>query len=903
MALHPDFPHSPHAILDPDLRWFPADEALRETTMEKLMPPLVADLRRKVKEFRDSGYAGASDTSRSLLNWWFKEAHLLPGADGSMFNFEYYFAQREAIETIVYLYDVVGAKDKYDLMRFDSSGAVSTGMFDETWRRYVIKMATGSGKTKVMSLALAWSFYHKLYEPASDLSRNFLVIAPNIIVLDRLYRDFQGLRIFFTDPVIPVNGFAGRNWQDDFQLTLHKQDEVRVTRQTGNIFLTNIHRVYAGEDIPPSADDENTMDYFLGKRPTGATTDSSVDLGMIVRDIDELMVLNDEAHHIHDPRMAWFKSIEDIHNRLLQKGGGLSLQVDVTATPKNNNGAIFVQTVADYPLVEAISQNVVKHPVLPDAPSRSKLQERQSAKFTEKYEDYLDLGVIEWRKADEEHRKLGKKAILFVMTDDTRNCDEVADYLENRYPDLQGGVLTIHTKKNGEISEASSGRAKEELEQLRKQANAIDDPASPYKVIVSVLVLKEGWDVRNVTTIVGLRAYAAQSNILPEQTLGRGLRRMYPGDAEEYVSVVGTEAFMDFVESIQAEGVELERKAMGEGTVSKTPLVVEIDTDNKQKDLDALDIVIPVLTPRVYREYKNLADLDVGTMAFQPCEYRKFTEEEQREIVFKDITTGQVTHTTVLDGAGVADYHSVIGYFAQTVMKELRLVSGYDVLYGKIKSFIQDRLFARSVDLDAPNTLRNLSELAATSTLIETFKKGINALTVRDKGDAEIRDTIKLRRTRPFVVKNQGYMMPKKSVFNRIIGDSRFELKFADFLEQCSDVVSYAKNYLAVNFKLDYVKADGDISNYYPDFIVKLTDGQVVIVETKGQQDLDVPLKMDRLRQWCEDINKVQTETDFSFVFVDNTGFEKYQPKTFDDLFAVFKKYRIPSAERTSPSI
>ena len=385
MAVHPDFPHSPHAILEPELRWFPADEALRETTMDKLMPPLVADLRRKVKEFRDSGYVGASGTSRSLLNWWFKEPHLLPGADGSMVNFEYYFAQREAIETVVYLYDVVGAKDKYDLMRFDSSGAVSAGMFDETWRRYVIKMATGSGKTKVLSLALAWSFYHKLYEPASELSRNFLVIAPNIIVLDRLYRDFQGLRIFFTDPVIPHNGFDGRNWQDDFQLTLHKQDEVRVTRQTGNIFLTNIHRVYAGEDIPPSADDENTMDYFLGKRPTGSTTDSKVDLGMIVRDIDELMVLNDEAHHIHDPQMAWFKSIEDIHNRLLQKGGGLSLQVDVTATPKHNNGAIFVQTVADYPLVEAISQNVVKHPVLPDAPSRSKLQERQSAKFTEKY--------------------------------------------------------------------------------------------------------------------------------------------------------------------------------------------------------------------------------------------------------------------------------------------------------------------------------------------------------------------------------------------------------------------------------------------------------------------------------------------------------------------------------------
>ena len=379
MALHIDFPDSPHTILAPELRWFPADETLRETGAEKLMPPLVAQLRRKVKEFRDSGYVGASDTSKSLLNWWFVEPHLLPKADGSMEKFEYFFAQREALETIIYLYDVVGAKDKYDLMRFDASDIVSSGMFDESWRRYVVKMATGSGKTKVLSLALTWSFYHKLYEPDSELSRNFLVVAPNIIVLDRLYRDFQGLRIFFEDPVIPDNGYDGRNWRDDFQLTLHLQDEVRVSRPTGNIFLTNIHRVYSGEDTPPSPDDEDTKEYFLGKRPTGATTDSKLDLGDIVRNIDELVVLNDEAHHIHDNRLAWFKSIEDIHNRLVQKGGALSLQVDVTATPRHNNGAIFVQTVADYPLVEAISQNVVKHPVLPDAASRAKLSEQQSA--------------------------------------------------------------------------------------------------------------------------------------------------------------------------------------------------------------------------------------------------------------------------------------------------------------------------------------------------------------------------------------------------------------------------------------------------------------------------------------------------------------------------------------------
>jgi type III restriction enzyme len=755
-------------------------------------------------------------------------------------------------------------------------------------------MATGSGKTKVLSLVLAWSFYHKLYEPESELARNFLVITPNIIVLDRVFKDFQGLKIFFQDPVIPDNGFDGRNWQDDFQLTLHIQDEVRVTRHTGNIFLTNIHRVYSGEDIPPSPDDENTMDYFLGKRPTGATTDSKVDLGMIVRDIDELMVLNDEAHHIHDPRMAWFKSIEDIHNRLKQKGAALSMQVDTTATPRHNNGAIFVQTVADYPLVEAISQNVVKHPVLPDAASRAKLSERQSAKYTEKYADYIHLGVIEWRKAYDEHEKMGKKAILFVMTDDTRNCDDVAEYLEGNYPDLKGAVLVIHTKNNGEISESASGKAKEEMERLRKQANEIDEMDSPYKAIISVMMLKEGWDVKNVTTIVGLRAYSATSNILPEQTLGRGLRKMYSGDTEEYVSVVGTNAFMDFVESIRAEGVVLENRPMGEGTGAKTPLVVEVDKESDKKDIDALDIEIPVLTPRVYREYKNLATLDVGAFGHQRVLYLQFSEEEQREIVFKDITTGEVTHTTILDTAGIADYRSVIGYFAQSIMKDLRLVSGYDVLYGKVKAFVQGELFDRLVDLEDPNTLRNLSELAATKTLLESFKKAINALTVQGKGDAEIRDTIKLQQTRPFVAKDQGYLIPRKSVFNRIIGDNHFELLFARFLEDCDDddVVSYAKNYLAVRFKLDYVNADGNISNYYPDFLVKVSEKKTVVVETKGREDLDVPLKMERLRQWCNDVNRVQSDVEYDFVYVDQESFEKYRPESFRKLLEGFREYK-----------
>ena len=391
MALHPNFPKSPYEILNPNIRWFPADEALRTQGYEKLLPPLVSELRKAVKTWRDKNYDGASATSKSLLNWWFKSEHIINHSDGNQSLFKYYFAQREAVETVIYLNDIVKVKDKYDLMRFDASGVVSASMFPESWRRYVIKMATGSGKTKVLSLLIAWSYFHKLYEEDSDLSRNFLLIAPNIIVLDRLRTDFDGLKIFFSDPVLPDDGYEDQNWKSDFNLNLHIQDEVNITQKTGNLFLTNIHRVYESQESVSSYADEDTTNYFLGDKPVNKTNESKVDLSTIVREIDELAIFNDEAHHVHDERMAWFKSVEDIHNKLKLKGSSLSLQIDVTATPKHNNGAIFVQTVSDYPLVEAIHQDVVKHPVLPDSASRAKLQENQSSKFTERYKEYLDF--------------------------------------------------------------------------------------------------------------------------------------------------------------------------------------------------------------------------------------------------------------------------------------------------------------------------------------------------------------------------------------------------------------------------------------------------------------------------------------------------------------------------------
>lgn len=902
MSLHPSFPTSPYAPLIPEQRWFPADEDLRSTSYDKLLPPLVAKVREEVFAWRTQGYLGASATSVALLHWWFETDHLLENADGTLSPFQYYFAQREAVETIIWLYDVKRARDKFDLLRFDASGAVSSGMFSEDWPRYVLKMATGSGKTKVLSLLIAWSFYHKLYEPTSELSRNFLVVAPNIIVLDRLRADFDGLKIFFNDPVLPDNGHEGQNWRDDFQLTLHIQDDVRVLRETGNIFLTNIHRVFMTDVEEPTLEDDDLSDYFLsdafGAKPTGKTTDSKTDLGEIVREIDELAVFNDEAHHIHNPKMAWFKSIQDIHHKMLQKDCRLTLQVDVTATPRHDNGAIFVQTVSDYPLVEAIHQNVVKHPVLPDAASRAKLHDRKSSIFSEKYADYLQLGVEEWRKSYAEHQPMGKKAVLFVMVDDTKNCDEVGEHLQKICPELQGAVLVIHTKNNGDISEAASGKNKEELDLLRKQSNEIDSWKSPYKAIVSVLMLKEGWDVRNVTVVVGLRAFAAASNILPEQTIGRGLRRMYFGsDQQETVSVMGTPAFMEFVESIQTEGVSFEHVPMGEGAKRKDPIIVEVDTEDQEKDLQALDIPLPKLSRRFQREFKDLGDLDPAALGNKRLPLKAFTPDETREIVFKTMLDAEIHHTIQLDGSGPADYRSVVAFFARQLLKDLRLVGGYDLLYPKVRDFVRDHLFdGAAVDLEDAVVLRNLSEPEVGKVLYDSFKVAINSLTISDSGSTRIEDYIRLKNTRPFRTDHRPFLAAKKCIFTKTVGEANaggFELSFAAFLEAAPDVQAFAKNYFAVGFKLDYVKADGDLSNYVPDFILRDTSGIIWIIETKGRKELDLPQKMARLKQWCADATAAEENGQrYDFVFVDQEGFEKHKPANLAALVTAFIDFK-----------
>ncbi len=245
----------------------------------------------------------------------------------------------------------------------------------------------------------------------------------------------------------------------------------------------------------------------------------------------------------------------------------------------------------------------------------------------------------------------------------------------------------------------------------------------------------------------------------------------------------------------------------------------------------------------------------------------------------------------MLSGEINPDYQSVIGFFAQAIMRELRLFGCYDILFGKVKDFVQKYMFDREVELSDLNMLRNLSEVEYIRLIKDTFKKAINELTVQDSGDTEIKNYIKISESRPFVVNDKGFLIPKKSVFNKIVGDSDFELVFAEFIENCDDVISFSKNFQnkeASALRIEYKNSEGFIANYYPDFFVKKDSKTVYIIETKGREEEDDRLKFKRLQGWCDDVNDRQSKMVYEALYIKQDDWKKDRLKNFDEVVRVF---------------
>jgi len=844
--------------------------------------PLVRSIRAEVDGWRRGGYAGVSETSRTLLNYWFQTEHLVSDDDGNSIPFRYHWAQREAIETIIYLYELRGIRNVASLLTEfgdESIADLALGIppEEDRWPKDCCKIATGGGKTKVMSLAIVWSYYHCVYEPGSDLARHFVVIAPNLTVYERLKDDFENCAIFYGDPLLP------EEWKSDFQMQVVLQDEPGGAATQGAIYLTNIHRLYETRENG-GEEEEGPASIFGPPVKRAQALDTGAALRERITAHPRLMVLNDEAHHLHDPDLAWNRAVDALHSQNVSKGnGGVCLQLDFTATPKHNDGELFRHIVCDFPLGEAVDAGIVKVPVLGEA---DELVERGDKKTPahERYGMHLKLGYERYAKTYEELSKV-RKPIMFVMTEDADAANEIADYLDRAaFPLLKGRVLNIHTRLKGRIKtvmrggrevkefvESETGMKPDDLRDLREMSRELDKKDSKFRCVVSVMMLREGWDVRNVTTIVPLRPYSAKSGILPEQTLGRGLRRMFPlGDTPEMVTVVHHPAFRKlYEEELAQEGLDIAVLPLREAF--KQTVTIFVDRD--KKPVEELEIEIPLISDAVETtaELQGLTFDEVKQYFQQRFQPLPIGRKKEGLIEYKErhLFTDEIVARMQLDAGLLTNTWSAAGYFAQMLGRACRVSNPHQVLTPLIEEFLSKVLFEREVDLYSGEVDHRMRDADVLEYVRATFTPLILAKTVRKKERRRISQGVRLSTWKPYQATSttdRPAVTAQRTMFNLVPCENEFGQAFADFCDFASDVAAFARNAGPQKLMIDYLKPDGHRALYVPDYLVRLTSGDYLLCELKGREDALVPAKARAAVEWCKAASKGKVKWRYLYV-------------------------------------
>ena len=436
--------------------------------------------------------------------------------------------------------------------------------------------------------------------------------------------------------------------------------------------------------------------------------------------------------------------------------------------------------------------------------------------------------------------------------------------------------MVIHTDRSGEVS-------KRDLDDARKAAREVDDLTNPINAIVSVLMLREGWDVQNVTVVVGLRPYTAKANILPEQTIGRGLRLMFRDVATDYVErvdVIGNKAFIEFVDQLERdEDIALETFEVGKDKL----VIVTIAPDPAKM---AKDITLPALSPILSRKRtlaEEIAGLDVTSMVC-PILPRKASDVAAQTFRYEgyDIITLQklIERDYTLPEAQTAE--EVIGYYARRIAQEVKLPSQFAALAPKVREFLEIRAFGEQVRLNDPIILKAINSNVAQYVTVKTFLNALRPLVVEELEPRLLGEGRKLSGTPPFPY-SRPTVPAAKTVFNLVPCDNEFEKTFAQFLEDAPDVGRFAKLPSQSSFAIEYTDSNNNLRYYEPDFVAVLTDGTHHLVETKGREDVDVANKDRAAILWCENATRL-TGTQWQYVKVPQKEFERLRPDGFADL-------------------
>jgi len=850
---------------------------------------LVNKIRPRIKAWRKYGYPGVTGITKRLLEHWQEPEERI--------DRRFFFCQLEAIETLIWLTEAPAA----DKVGIDIQG--DGGAFE----RWCSKMATGSGKTIIMSMIIAWNVLNKVTNPTdARFSKYALVVAPGLTVKSRLqvlypthtenyYEEFNIVPASLMDK-LRQGKIVIQNWHT---LSWDSQDKIDAKVAKGQ--LRSVDKRQRME-----ISGEAYIKLVLGKMANARN----------------IIVLNDEAHHAWrvNPEAAgkykrtgsdkdsaeeatiWVGGLDRIH-----KQRGVLRCFDLSATPFSPSGkkaaeeSLFSWIVSDFGLNDAIESGLVKTPrvVVRDDSKRTKeLKSRlyhiymddevkdDISRKADEAEPLPDLLVNayyllgkDWLEAKYDWKKIGHKVppVMITVANRTETSSRIKfafDHNQILIPELcnRDKILQIDSKvlETAEaetepvviVAEAGDDSGENKPKLTKKQqaellrltvdtVGKVGQPGEQVQNVISVGMLSEGWDAKTVTHIMGLRAFSSQ--LLCEQVIGRGLRRVSYDVGEdglfeaEYVNIFGVPfAFLPH------EG--------GDGPPPPPPPPKTKIEPVQEKAEHGISWPNIIRIDHVYKPKLSLAWDKVKILEIDP--YESITEAElaaiiagkpnsnvQSSIGLKQIAKDTRVQTivfriasTIYNSEKRPDWKGSKEIFLAQVVRIVEQFIDSDKIRIKNDLFHQDDTKLKIlIILNMNKIVQHIwSELRAVNT---------EKLTPIFDNEKPIRSTEGVR----IWYTSKPCEWTDKSHISHCVYDSGWEASEAYFFDKSELVESFVKNdhlgfAILYNFK-------GVIRKFYPDFIIRLTNGEYMVLETKGIDSQQNKTKREYLNEWVNAVN------------------------------------------------
>ena len=800
-------------------------------------------IRSKVDEWRKENYPDVSNVTCKLLDHWnnLEEPRL-------------FFCQLEAIETIIYLneinQDLLNETPGFD---FEKNG---------TFERLCSKMATGTGKTIIIGMVIAWQVLNSMHNKnqlKNQYTKNILVITPSLIVLDRL------------QVLYPSND---DNIYDEFKLI---PDEYKKNNLKMTLKITNWHK------LKPKGKPHKISK--IGNESPKTLTTRIFDKK---NNIKNILVINDEGHHAYrsenyiqskggyvkdDHAGIWMNGLD-----LINQGAKIKTCYDFSATPFVSVGksmmdeSLFTWIISDFSLDDAVESGLIKTPKVSygqkDSLDNGRIYTEddvrkafKSGKIHENIEHAYKLLTDDWKATYTSWKNAcaDTDPVLITVCNETKHAELIDKAMTSNSMALpeelcnKESILHIDSARMKRIEE---GTEKKSDYTLRDQASSVGRKGMPGEKInnvISVSMLTEGWDAKTVTHIMGLRAFTSQ--LLCEQVIGRGLRRTsYELNddglfSNEYVTIFGVPHGF-----LPVEGGKCKKCNKDPCECPKPPPPKEIRVVEERTP--CCKISWPIVN-NINKEKKYFWEIK-GNFTPYILTGSPPTDIEMKILIdgIAGLSGGSIKNKNIhVQQVEFKILHSMFNKLApkwKQMNEDMSNIHPHDTivdLLDLIKKFLQTSIISDFKGNDLFNTLFYQHDKIA-SHLLRMLDENPR---MDEKFKADITygytDTRKSRFTQSKYVSDT-----VKTHLDKMVGHNQFELDIGAELDDNKNVLSWIKADM-VNFNIKYEDADGKIRNYRPDFIVHLNNGVNLILEGKGEERPDVKYKTKATKEWIKAVN------------------------------------------------